>query len=173
MQLEGKKHWNSIYSDNHAIVLEVCYRILGNLHEAEDCCHEIFNKLFENFQKHKVHDYSRWLRRVAQYHCYHHLRKKKSKCLKDYQQENAQQIVEEPPLEYDHENQLKKQINQAIQKLKPEQRECIELFYFERLSYKEIALKKQIMEKRVKSHLQCAKRNLRLQLGDWQQFAAR
>jgi len=54
----------------------------------------------------------------------------------------------------------------CIQKLKDEQRECIRLFYFENRCYNEIATCLSIDEKKVKSHLQNAKRNLKLCLDE-------
>jgi RNA polymerase sigma-70 factor (ECF subfamily) len=50
----------------------------------------------------------------------------------------------------------------CIKRLKDEQSECIRLFYFENRCYNEIAVYLKLDEKKVKSHLQNAKRNLKL-----------
>ena len=50
----------------------------------------------------------------------------------------------------------------CIEKLKSEQRDCIQLFYFQHWSYRQIAEILHIEEKKVKSHLQNAKRNLKI-----------
>ena len=50
----------------------------------------------------------------------------------------------------------------CIKKLKAEQKECVELFYFQNWSYRQIAEIIHIDEKKVKSHLQNAKRNLKI-----------
>jgi RNA polymerase sigma-70 factor (ECF subfamily) len=50
----------------------------------------------------------------------------------------------------------------CIEKLKNEQKECIRQFYFMDRCYKEIALDLDLDEKKVKSYLQNAKRNLKL-----------
>ena len=53
-------------------------------------------------------------------------------------------------------------LKECIAKLKKEQKECIELFYFKEKSYQEIALSLRMDEKKVKSYLQNGKRNLKI-----------
>ena len=57
---------------------------------------------------------------------------------------------------------MEEDLTDCINRLKDEQRECIRLFYFENRCYNEIAVILKIDEKKVKSHLQNAKRNLKL-----------
>ncbi len=57
---------------------------------------------------------------------------------------------------------LDKALINCIEKLRGEQKECIQQFYFENRCYKEIALNLGLEEKKVKSYLQNAKRNLKL-----------
>jgi RNA polymerase sigma-70 factor (ECF subfamily) len=57
---------------------------------------------------------------------------------------------------------LEKGLADCIERLKGEQKECIRLFYYENRCYNEIALNLDLDEKKVKSHLQNAKRNLKL-----------
>jgi RNA polymerase sigma-70 factor (ECF subfamily) len=61
---------------------------------------------------------------------------------------------------------LDKSLSECIEKLKDEQRNCIQQFYFENRCYNEIAINLHLDEKKVKSHLQNAKRNLKLCLED-------
>jgi len=53
-------------------------------------------------------------------------------------------------------------LKECISKLKHEQKDCIELFYFQKLCYQEIARKLSLDEKKVKSFLQNGKRNLKI-----------
>ena len=53
-------------------------------------------------------------------------------------------------------------LENCIEKLKGEQKKCIQQFYFENKCYNEIARNLLLDEKKVKSHLQNAKRNLKL-----------
>ena len=55
-----------------------------------------------------------------------------------------------------------KKLEECIENLNPGQRECIRQFYFENRCYKEIAALMDLDENKVKSHLQNAKRNLKI-----------
>ena len=65
------------------------------------------------------------------------------------------------PIDKD-ESDMDEGLEDCIEKLKDEQRECIRQFYFENKSYYEIGIKMDLDEKKVKSHLQNGKRNLKL-----------
>lgn len=56
------------------------------------------------------------------------------------------------------------QLEAAIAGLKDGQRECIRLFYLERLSYQQVSERTGLDLEQVRSHLQNGRRNLRLQL---------
>jgi len=53
-------------------------------------------------------------------------------------------------------------LQRCMEKLKEDQKQCIELFYYQNLCYQEIAEQLGINEKKVKSFLQNGKRNLRI-----------
>ena len=57
-------------------------------------------------------------------------------------------------------------LKECIEELKQEQRTCLEMFYYQHKSYREIARTLEMEEKKVKSHLQNAKRNLKICLED-------
>jgi len=61
-----------------------------------------------------------------------------------------------------HENQDRvRDLNEAIGRLNPAQQTCICLFYLEKKNYKDIAATTGYDMKKVKSHIQNGKRNLR------------
>jgi RNA polymerase sigma-70 factor (ECF subfamily) len=62
----------------------------------------------------------------------------------------------------ENEPDLEKGLADCIGKLKQEQKECIQQFYYGNRCYQEIAENMGLDEKKVKSHLQNAKRNLKL-----------
>ena len=57
---------------------------------------------------------------------------------------------------------VEKALKHCIEQLKIEQKQCIELFYYQKLCYQEIAEKLNMNEKKVKSYLQNGKRNLKI-----------
>ena len=58
-----------------------------------------------------------------------------------------------------------KSLEECIEKLKDEQRKCIQLFYYEGFGYKEICKRLDLEEGKVKSFIQNGKRNLKICLG--------
>ena len=67
----------------------------------------------------------------------------------------------------DSEPSVEKVIEEAILKLNQHQRTCINLFFFENKSYKEIVEITGLTDKQVKSYLQNGKRNLKILLTDF------
>ena len=63
----------------------------------------------------------------------------------------------------EHEQQLQR-LEATLAELPPDQRQCLELFYLEKKSYREVAALTGLDLKAVKSHLQNGKRNLRRHL---------
>jgi RNA polymerase sigma-70 factor (ECF subfamily) len=61
-----------------------------------------------------------------------------------------------------NESDLDKALEDCIERLKDEQRECIRQFYFDNRCYNEIAADNGLDVKKVKSYLQNGKRNLKL-----------
>lgn len=53
-------------------------------------------------------------------------------------------------------------LQECLQKLRLQQRQCIELFYFEELCYQDISLQLKLDLKKVKSYIQNGKRNLKI-----------
>ena len=58
--------------------------------------------------------------------------------------------------------QLNEALNDCIEKLKMEQQRCIQFFYYESKSYRDISEQTGWDEKKVKSLLQNGKRNLKI-----------
>jgi RNA polymerase sigma-70 factor (ECF subfamily) len=65
------------------------------------------------------------------------------------------------PIDKD-EPDMERALSDCIEKLKDDQKECIRKFYYENKCYNEIAQNLGLDEKKVKSHLQNGKRNLKL-----------
>ena len=78
-------------------------------------------------------------------------------------EEIEKKFMENPAfMHLNHENQNRvRDLNEAIGRLNPTQQTCICLFYLEKKSYKEIAATTGFDMKKVKSHIQNGKRNLK------------
>ena len=66
------------------------------------------------------------------------------------------------PFDEISDNGLEQKLKACMEKLKKEQKTCIELFYYKKLCYKEISEKVKMPMMKVKSHIQNGKRNLKI-----------
>ena len=155
-----------LYSDYMHLVYGVCLKYLKNRDESKDAVIQLFEKLIIEIPKQRIENFKSWLHIVTKNYCLMLLRADKSK------QEKFNALIKDPVLfmEYntvlhpidEDETDWEKGLADCIGKLKQEQRECIQQFYYRNKCYQEIAENLDLDEKKVKSHLQNAKRNLKL-----------
>lgn len=154
-----------LYKRYMPLVYGVCMKYLNDREESKDAVMEIFEKLVVELAAKEVDNFRPWLYVVAKNHCLMKMRKTRSrdKSEKRYMDESLifmeseafAHPLDEPVPEMD------KLLKECIGKLKNEQKDCIHLFYFEELSYREIAEKLGLEIKKVKSFIQNGKRNLK------------
>jgi RNA polymerase sigma-70 factor (ECF subfamily) len=155
-----------LYTRYMQLVYGVCLKYLKDRDESQDAVMQIFEKLIIEIPKQKIENFRSWLHVVTKNYCLMQLRSEKSHTEKFNEwindptvfMENSQDLHPVDSNEPDLENGLA----DCIERLKEEQKECIRLFYYENRCYNEISAKMGIDEKKVKSHLQNAKRNLKL-----------
>ena len=148
---------------SHLIFL-VCMKYLADRDASSDAVMDIYEELLEKLKYHKVNNFKSWIYSVA-----------KNKCLmiirKDNSRKNKVQIFDidfmENEIFLNQEDEAlfsSELLIEKIAELNKDQKECIERFYFNKQSYKEIAEKISLTEKKVKSCIQNGKRNLKLAL---------
>jgi RNA polymerase sigma-70 factor (ECF subfamily) len=125
----------------------------------------IFEKLITDLPKHKVQNFKSWLYVLTKNHCLMEIRSRKSTDRKleglKIEQDFMESAEEMHPLDRE-DNSIEDALNNCIEKLKSEQKQCIELFYYKKLCYQEVAEELNMDEKKVKSYLQNGKRNLKI-----------
>lgn len=156
-----------LYTRYTHLVFGNCFRYLENEEMARDAVMEIFERLFETLKTDEIRHFSSWLFQVSRNHCLMQIRQDgtKQKHLKVIRAEKEEEFMESGfflHLKDEEDEEKKKRINFALEKLNDEQRQCIKLMYLEGLSYKEIADLTGFELKAVKSHIQNGKRNLRV-----------
>jgi RNA polymerase sigma-70 factor (ECF subfamily) len=155
-----------LYSRYMQLVYGLCLKYLQNREDAGDAVMQIFEKLINEVGRHEIENFKSWLYVLSKNYCLMQIRSEKSKdrkmegWIKD--QENSVEFV--PTLHpIDGEGMEEDAaLADCIEKLKSEQKECVQLFYFQNWSYRQIAEILRVEEKKVKSHLQNAKRNLKI-----------
>jgi len=155
-----------LYSRYMPLVYGVCLKYLKNREDSKDAVMQIFEKLIRDLPEYEIVNFKAWLYVLTKNYCLMQLRstQAKDKKMKHFQNEyeNIMEIDDSlhPLDESDAENN--KALNDCIQKLKNEQKLCIELFYLNNKSYREIMDLQGFDENKVKSLIQNAKRNLKI-----------
>lgn len=155
----------TLYNRYVHLVYGVCLKYFRQREESQDAVTEIFESLIEKVSQQPIDNFKSWLYVVTKNHCLMALRKAKT-----VQKQQADFFAEEfmestsilHPIDEAPNEPLEATLRECIEKLKNEQQQCIELFYFKKQCYREIAEKLTIEEKKVKSYIQNGKRNLKL-----------
>lgn len=151
-----------LYKRYTHLVFGVCMKYLKHEEDARDAVMEIFEKLLADLRYHEVENFRAWLYSVTKNTCLMRLRKVQGEREK---QKNAVPFMEsEDELHLFSEDKTEEELEaleKAVAGLKTEQRTCIELFYFENMSYNDISEKTGYSQNEVKSHLQNGRRNLK------------
>lgn len=164
---KGDPHfWAELYTRYSHLVYGVCMKYFKNPDDASDAVMNIYEKLSQDIHRHQIMKFSTWLYVITRNHCLMELRSRKSQDRRHEMWQNEQEIFMESqeflhPV--DEEDELHtQQLKLCIEQLRAEQKSCIELFYYQNKCYLEIAQHLKIEEKKVKSHLQNGKRNLKI-----------
>lgn len=156
----------TVYSKYMQLVYGLCLKYFRNREEAQDAVISIFEKIIVELDRHRVENFKSWLYVLSKNYCLMKLRSDKSdKRKKEIMMHDSSYFMESAPELHpiDRDNGVSdKALEDCINSLKEEQKLCIRLFYFENNCYRVIADILKIDEKKVKSHLQNAKRNLKL-----------
>ena len=153
-----------IYRRYSHLLLGWCMRYLKQTSTSEDAVMDIMKQIMENIDKYEIKNFKNWLFLVARNHCYMKLRGKTEVLVDDITQMDTGSFVENTLDEHLKNERTENALHEAIESLKGEQKECIVLFYFKKKSYREIEEITGYDPKKVKSHIQNGKRNLRISL---------
>ena len=127
---------------------------------AQDAVMSIYEIISEKLMTTEVQHFKSWLYMVSKNHCLMELRKKNPEVNSEVFMESAIDVhLNDEKVEL--ENDLVA-LEACIEELKAEQQQCVKLFFLEKNSYQEVNEKTGLEMKRVKSHIQNGKRNLKM-----------
>ncbi|HYE53188.1 MAG TPA: sigma-70 family RNA polymerase sigma factor [Chitinophagaceae bacterium] len=163
---DGNNQWLGALLPRYTLLLlGVCMKYLKNEEEAKDCVQHIFMKAITELPKYKVEYFKAWLYMVARNHCLMRIRSRQGKMPVEIKEQHLAAIYEENELQsHVQKDLLLHDLELALEKLNPEQKQCITLFYLEKKSYQEIAEQTGFTLLQVKSYIQNGKRNLKIML---------
>jgi RNA polymerase sigma-70 factor, ECF subfamily len=156
-------------------VFQICYRMLGNIHEAEDIAQEAFIRAYINIDSYNIdRKFSTWLFRIATNLSIDRIRKKKPDFHLDaevtgtdgltmYSKISSDLALPEEELES---MELQQSVQKEILKLPEKYRAVIVLKYIEELSLKEISEILNLPVSTIKTRIHRGREALRNQLKD-------
>ena len=154
-----------LYSRYMHLVYGVSLKYLGKREDASDAVMQIFEKLVTDLPGQEIRNFKSWLYVLTKNFCLMQIRSQKSADgrMEGYkvEQEFMESESEMHPIDKQDQS-VEEALKHCIEQLKSEQKQCIELFFYEKLCYQEIAEKLDLTEKKVKSYLQNGKRNLKI-----------
>ena len=152
------------------LVFGVCMKYFKNVDESKDGVMDVFEKILTELKRHEVENFKPWLYFVAKNHCLMKLRKESAlhthkegftRFYNDFMEfEDIAHLLNGKA----DDEQVTEFLKSGIQSLRDEQRQCIELFYFENKSYQQIVDGTGYSLLQVKSFLQNGKRNLKIHI---------
>ena len=145
------------------------YRLCGHRQTAEDLLQDTFVKVYKNVRKIRPdQNFKSWVFTIATNTAYDFLRKKKhviESFIIDDPDSNFETIEAEHAYTIVEKLDAKKDVDKALDEIKPQYRTVLLLFYQEDLSYESIARVLQIPVNTVKTYLHRAKLALKGRLG--------
>lgn len=161
---DHNKEWIGILLERYTLLLlGVCMKYLKDENEAKDCVQQIFLKVLTEVAKYRIDFFKSWLYMVAKNHCLMRLRDKGAKGVKELN-ENHATSTDTDKQELIASEQTYDLLDEALNELSGEQRQCVILFYLKKYSYQQISEKTGFSLMQVKSYIQNGKRNLKILL---------
>jgi len=154
-----------LYNQYIHLVYGVCLKYFRNREESKDAVSKIFELLIIEIPKFEIRNFRSWLYVVTKNYCLMEIRKHKAEQTR-YEKFSGEYFMESTenlhPIDEAPESSLEERLKKCIEQLKQEQKQCIQLFYYNKMCYKEIADELKIEENKVKSFIQNGKRNLKI-----------
>lgn len=155
-----RKAFESIISCHEQKIYALCFKFMGNEHDACDAFQDVMLKIFLNIAKFKENSaFSTWVYRIAVNTCLDIIRKRKNiVSLEEYSEKSSYGNPEDDVLSAE----LMETVMNSISVLDEKYRSVIVLKDLEHKSYEEIAVLLGISQGTVKSRLSRAREKLKL-----------
>jgi RNA polymerase sigma factor (sigma-70 family) len=156
------RHLGLLYERYMPMVYGVCLKILKDPGKSEDAVIGIYEELTVKLKNHKVEAFRGWLYVLARNYCLMEWRRMQKQSTHYHPSEDMVQFdAVEAPFEYEF---PKKEIplQKCLDELSALQKLCVQWFYYEDKSYKDISDQIQEEVGKVRSYIQNGRRNLRI-----------
>ncbi len=160
-KFEKEEIWGELFKRYATLVYGVCLEYLKNTSESEDATMHLFENLPGHLVKYDIKNFKSWLYRCTKNYCYQLYKKnEKFKTTSIIDLESSIECVSEHT-SVSEEDEVFDKLKIALKGLDEAQKRCLEMFYYEDKSYKEIVSETGYQMSKVKSYIQNGKRNLK------------
>lgn len=168
-----QKYVSALFERNVHLLYGACQKYLHNKEESYDAVIAVFEKILINPPSNQVQSFGKWVYVLVKHECTNRLRDRRrtQQKIDDFGKTEKRQdnFMENESLFRlnisGHELNVDDSVfSKAFGLLKKEQQHCLKLFFYEKKSYREIALQSKYTLEEVKSYLQNGKRMLRQNL---------
>jgi RNA polymerase sigma factor (sigma-70 family) len=161
---DGNSDWIGILLERYTLLLlGVCMKYLKNEAEARDAVQQVFLKVLTEVGRYRIDYFKSWIYMVAKNHCLMKLRDGNGRHVQDIDGVHIAAPADQTE-DLLNDERTYSFLEEAIDELNPEQKQCVTLFYLRKKSYQQIADMTGYDGMKVKSYIQNGKRNLRLLL---------
>ncbi|PPA68867.1 RNA polymerase sigma factor [Jeotgalibacillus proteolyticus] len=163
-----KKALEALYDRYEKLVYSFAYRMTKDPELAEEVVQEVFIKLWNPHSPYSSEKgkFSSWLLTMTRNTALDFLRKQANKPTVEYEERDSPQEAADSPgelLEVKEQSQL---VRRAVQRLKKDQKQIIELFYFQGLTHEKIAVRTGLPLGTVKGRIRLALKHLRTHINE-------
>jgi RNA polymerase sigma-70 factor (ECF subfamily) len=154
-----------LFERYNEMTVSLALSYLKNETDAEDAVMESFEIMVADLKKAEIKNFGGWYYSVVRNHLLKVKRKREKHSSVDLIEGFHDSAGEDSMFESilnDDQVDGDDLISETLKEMKPMQAKCLQLFYLEGKSYKEIVLNLGISEKEVKSHVQNGKRNMKI-----------
>jgi len=155
-----KAAFGLLYDRYLELVYGLCMQYLSSATLAEDAVMAIYAEMQEKVPKHDIRNFKNWLYTFVRNHCLMQLRKDKKMPTQTFDtafmhsSENVHLVIEQ-----EKDNERQSALNDWLGQLNEQQKDCVQLFYYQGHSYKEIAELRQMELGKIRSFIQNGRRN--------------
>jgi RNA polymerase sigma-70 factor (ECF subfamily) len=155
--------FGELYNRYIPLLYGVCLKYSGNSDNAQDAVVQIFEDILPKIAQYQIGSFRTWIYSVAKNHCLQQLRRDGREIATDFNT----QIMESDEILHllnseDEEDERLPMLKECIKRLPTHQKKAIVLFFYEQMSYLDIAQAMIFDVKKVKSYIQNGKRNLKI-----------
>lgn len=163
---DGNNYWLGNLLERYTLLmLGVCLKYLKNMEDAKDAVQQVCTSIITNLRKHNVQNFKAWILVVTRNYCLMQYRQSSRK--RNIELTDKLYIEDKSTNKAEVEEQWLKEvtlekITEGLLELNEEQRICMDFFYLQQKSYKDIMALTGFDFNQVKTHIQNGKRNLKL-----------